>query len=55
MSKQTMLSQAIESGRRISGHILTLFLFTKSDVLTTLIPIVCNPACRLYDLSDLVH
>ncbi|KAJ8593335.1 hypothetical protein M405DRAFT_762134 [Rhizopogon salebrosus TDB-379] len=34
-----MLSQATESGRRISGHILTLFLFTKSDVLTTLIPI----------------
>ncbi|OAX38628.1 hypothetical protein K503DRAFT_740916 [Rhizopogon vinicolor AM-OR11-026] len=34
-----MLSQAIDSGRRISGHILTLFLFTKSDVLTTLIPI----------------
>ncbi|OJA13433.1 hypothetical protein AZE42_13358 [Rhizopogon vesiculosus] len=34
-----MFSQAIGSGRRISGHILTLYLFTKSDVLTTLIPI----------------
>ncbi|KAG2039543.1 UbiA prenyltransferase family [Suillus americanus] len=33
-----MLSQALESGRRISGHIMTLFLFTKSDVLTVLIP-----------------
>ncbi|KAG2067696.1 hypothetical protein BDR04DRAFT_1211965 [Suillus decipiens] len=34
-----MLSQAIISGRRISGHIMTLFLFTKSDMLTVLIPI----------------
>ena len=51
-----MLSQAIESSRRISGHLLTLFLFTKSDVLTTLIPIVRTSSCRLYILShDLVH
>ncbi|KAG1732896.1 UbiA prenyltransferase family-domain-containing protein [Suillus paluster] len=34
-----MLSQALDSGRRISGHIMTLFLFTKSDILTTLLPI----------------
>ncbi|KAG1745718.1 UbiA prenyltransferase family [Suillus lakei] len=34
-----MLSQAFDSGRRISGHIMTLFLFTKSDVLTTLLPV----------------
>ncbi|KAG0704019.1 hypothetical protein DFH29DRAFT_874115 [Suillus ampliporus] len=30
-----MLSQASDSSRRISGHIMTLFMFTKSDVLTT--------------------
>ncbi|KAG2135255.1 UbiA prenyltransferase family [Suillus clintonianus] len=34
-----MLSQALDSGRRISGHIKTLFLFTKSDVVAVLIPI----------------
>ncbi|KAG0704013.1 UbiA prenyltransferase family [Suillus ampliporus] len=34
-----MLSQASDSSRRITGHIMTLFLFTKSDVLTTLLPI----------------
>ncbi|KAG2117004.1 UbiA prenyltransferase family, partial [Suillus discolor] len=27
---------------RISGHIVTLFLFTKSDVFTVLIPIMCT-------------
>ncbi|KAG1894188.1 UbiA prenyltransferase family [Suillus fuscotomentosus] len=37
-----MLSQALESGRRISRHIMTLFLFTKSDVLTVLIPITLS-------------
>ncbi|KAG2346492.1 hypothetical protein BDR05DRAFT_959404 [Suillus weaverae] len=37
-----MLSQALDSGRRISGHIVTLFLFTKSDVLTVLIPITLS-------------
>ncbi|KAG2033246.1 UbiA prenyltransferase family [Suillus americanus] len=37
-----MLSQALESGRRISGHIMTLFLFTKSDLLTVLIPITLS-------------
>lgn len=34
-----MLSQASDSGRRIGGHIMTLFLFTKSDFLTTLLPV----------------
>ncbi|OAX38615.1 hypothetical protein K503DRAFT_856561 [Rhizopogon vinicolor AM-OR11-026] len=34
-----MLSQAMGSIRRISGHIMTLILFTKSDILTGLIPI----------------
>lgn len=37
-----MLSQALDSGRRINGHIMTLFLFTKSDVLTVLIPITLS-------------
>ncbi|KAG1780031.1 UbiA prenyltransferase family [Suillus placidus] len=37
-----MLSQALDSGRRISGHIVTLFLFTKSDMLTVLIPITLS-------------
>ncbi|KAG1813616.1 UbiA prenyltransferase family [Suillus subaureus] len=37
-----MLSQALDSGRRISGHIMTLFLFTKSDLLTVLIPITLS-------------
>ena len=35
-----MLSTAIDSCRRINGHIITLFLFTKSDILTGLIPLV---------------
>ncbi|OAX33127.1 hypothetical protein K503DRAFT_700948 [Rhizopogon vinicolor AM-OR11-026] len=35
-----MLSQAIDSGHGISEHIVTLFLFTKSDILTGLIPLV---------------
>lgn len=38
-----MLSQASDSGRRIGGHIMTLFLFTKSDFLTTLLPVVSVP------------
>jgi len=51
-----MLSQVIESSRRISERTLTLFLFTKSDVLTTLIPIVRTIACRLNASSnDFVH
>ncbi|OJA12734.1 hypothetical protein AZE42_05790 [Rhizopogon vesiculosus] len=33
-----MFSQIIHSSRRISGHIMTLFLFTKSDVLTVILP-----------------
>ncbi|KAG2110132.1 UbiA prenyltransferase family [Suillus clintonianus] len=37
-----MLSQALDSGRRISGHIKTLFLFTKSDVIGVLIPITLS-------------
>ncbi|KAG1786893.1 UbiA prenyltransferase family [Suillus plorans] len=37
-----MLSQALDSGRRISGYIMTLFLFTKSDVFTVLIPITLS-------------
>ncbi|OJA07745.1 hypothetical protein AZE42_08985 [Rhizopogon vesiculosus] len=38
-----MLSQATDSGHGISGHIMTLFLFTKSDILTGLIPLVRTP------------
>ncbi|KAG2360756.1 UbiA prenyltransferase family [Suillus spraguei] len=44
-----MLSQALDSGRRISGHIVTLFLFTKSDVLTTLLPVT------LFALANASH
>ena len=35
-----MLSTAIDSCRRINGHIITLFLFTKSDIMTVVIPLV---------------
>jgi hypothetical protein len=45
-----MLSQVIDGGRRICELVVTLFLFTKSDVLTGLIPIVRTPPCRLYIL-----
>ncbi|KAG2030759.1 UbiA prenyltransferase family [Suillus americanus] len=44
-----MLSQALDSGRRISGHIMTLLLFTKSDVLTTLLPVT------LFALANAPH
>ncbi|KAG2346508.1 hypothetical protein BDR05DRAFT_878479 [Suillus weaverae] len=44
-----MLSQALDSGRRIRGHIMTLFLFTKSDVLTTLLPVT------LFALANAPH
>ncbi|KAG2067722.1 hypothetical protein BDR04DRAFT_1026565 [Suillus decipiens] len=44
-----MLSQALDSGRRISAHIMTLFLFTKSDILTTLLPVT------LFALANAPH
>jgi hypothetical protein len=53
-----MLSQASDSGRRIGGHIMTLFLFTKSDFLTTLLPVVSvsRISCMFPDMTllDLV-
>jgi hypothetical protein len=44
----TMFSKAIASGCHINRHIKTLFLFTKSDILTVLIPVVRASECLLH-------
>ncbi|KAG1837950.1 UbiA prenyltransferase family [Suillus tomentosus] len=52
-----MLTQALDSGRRIRRHIMTLFLFTKSDVFTVLIPITLSTfaAASHPDINRIPH
>lgn len=53
----TMLSQALHRADSIARHFETVFLFTKADVRTTLIPVVCHgdDLCPSYESYSPVH
>lgn len=52
-----MLSQALLRADSIARHFETVFLFTKADVRTTLIPVVCHGdnLCPSYESYSPVH